>query len=280
MRSLTLRRTAAAFAVPLALGVLTACGNDDSTNAADPQAPDTSASVSDPSSSATTNAGPQVRQVDPAAFVDRLKNAARSLTTARFKMSMDLSGQTVYTKGALDMTGDHPAMQLSMDPTGMGTLIDMRIVDNAMYMQDPTGGSGKYLKMDLSDPNGPLGDVGGAFDSYNPNEMISKMSPDAFRKVTDLGRQSVGGRDLEHFKVVLDTHAATQMFDNLPSTASLPKTVTYDLWLDSQNRMAKFKMLMKKVSQVTATYSDYGAEVHIVAPPASQVMAMPAGAQG
>jgi len=56
--------------------------------------------------------------------------------------------------------------------------------------------------------------------------------------------------------------------------------MTYDMWLDSENRMARFKMLMKKVTQVTASYSDYGADVHITAPPASQVMEMPAGTNG
>jgi hypothetical protein len=53
--------------------------------------------------------------------------------------------------------------------------------------------------------------------------------------------------------------------------------VTYDIWLDSEDRMAKFTMLMKKVSRITATYSDYGADVHITAPDPSDVMAMPGG---
>jgi hypothetical protein len=188
---------------------------------------------------------------------------------------MEMAGQTVYAKGALDMTGDHPAMQISMDLTGMGTPTDMRIVDDVMYIQDPTTGGGKYFQMDLSDPNGPLGDMGGVFDSYNPDDMISNMSPAAFRKVTDLGGQSVGGRQLEHYRVVVDTRAATQVFKNLPSTATLPKTMTYDMWLDGESRMARFTMLMKKVSKVTATYSDYGADVHITAPPASQITELP-----
>jgi hypothetical protein len=275
MRSLTLRRLAVAVAVPMALGSLAACGNDDSTQAADPGAGQVSTGTptTDTKTDTKTDTGP--RRVEPAAFVDRLKTAARSITTARFKMTMDFAGQTMYASGALDMTGDHPAMQFSMDPTGMGTPIDMRIVDDVMYMQDPTGSTGKYLEVDLSDPNGPLGAMGGVFDSYNPDQMIAKMSPDAFRKVTDLGSQTVGGRQLEHYRVVFDTKAAANVFENLPSTASLPKTISYDLWLDGQDRMAKFTMLMKKVSKVTATYSRYGADVHITAPPASQVTELP-----
>ncbi|HET7066079.1 MAG TPA: hypothetical protein VFI21_00585, partial [Nocardioides sp.] len=55
----------------------------------------------------------------------------------------------------------------------------------------------------------------------------------------------------------------------------MPKTVTYDMWLDSQSRMARFTMLMKNVTRVSATYSDYGADVHIAAPAPSQVTEVP-----
>jgi hypothetical protein len=278
MRSLTLRRTALVLVVPVVLATLSACGGGASTTAADPA--DSSSSAGSPSSSATPDSGDTGHPVDPAAFVARLKTAARALTTARFTMTMELSGQSVEAKGALDMTGAHPAMEISMDLTGMGTPIDMRLVDDFMYIQDPTNGSGKYLKMDLSDPDGPLGDLGDALDSYNPDELISKLSPDAFRKVTDLGSSTVRGRQLEHYRVVLNTGVASRMFSNLPSTASLPKTLTYDMWLDSQDRMARFTMLMKRVTRVTATYTDYGADVHITAPDPSQVTSMPSGASG
>jgi hypothetical protein len=56
--------------------------------------------------------------------------------------------------------------------------------------------------------------------------------------------------------------------------------MTYDMWLDSANRMVKFTMLMKKVSRVTATYTDYGADIRISPPPASQIMKMPSTATG
>jgi hypothetical protein len=279
MRSLTLRRAAIVAVVPLTFAALTACGTDSSTTAADPGGSPSSSATS-PSASTSADSGDAGQTVDPAAFVDRLKTAAQALTTARFTMNMDLSGQSVQAKGVLDMTGDQPAMQISMDLTGMGTPTDMRIVDGVMYIQDPTSGSGKYLKMDLGDPNGPLAGLGDTMDSYNPNEMLGKLSPDTFQKVTDLGSDSVGGEQVEHYRVVLDTNVASQMLKNLPSTASLPRTVTYDMWLDSQDRMAKFTMLMKKVTQVTATYSDYGADVHVTAPDPSDVMEIPGSTTG
>ena len=276
MRSLTLRRVTLAAVVPLAIGPLAACGDGGSTTAADPQASvsDSPSSPSSPTGSRTPDAGSKHTAVDPADFADRLKTAAKAITTARFTMSMDLGGQTVYAKGALDMTGERPAMQLTMDLTGMGTPSEMRLVEGIMYVEAP-GTNGKFVKMDLSDPNGPLAGYGDALTDYDPQSMINSMSPDAFRKVTDLGSQSVDGQQLERYRITLDTAAVTKMFQNLPSTSSLPRSVTYDLWLDGQSRLARFKMLLKGVSAVTATYSDYGADVNITAPDPSHVVAMP-----
>jgi hypothetical protein len=274
MRTLTLRRMALVAAVPLALSTLAACGdNSSSSTAADPAAP-TSAATSD----ATTGGDPSgAKSVDPADFLNTMKSAAKAITTAKFTMNMDLSGQTVSAQGALDMTGDKPAMQLTMDLSGMGTKTEMRLVDGVMYIQDPTSNSGKYLKMDLSDPNSPMAGMGDALTNYDPQSMIDQMSPDAFQKVTDLGQESVGGQTLEHYRIVLDTSAATKMLGNLPSSASMPKQIGYDMWLDDQNRMAKFSMTMKKVAHVTATYTDYGADVNITAPDPADVVEMPSG---
>lgn len=274
MRTLTLRTVAIAASVPLALSTLAACGNSNSSSmAAGPAAPTTSAS-SDPSTGGDSSGS---TSVDPADFLNTMKEAAKQITTAKFSMDMDMSGQTVSAQGALDMTGDKPAMQLTMDLSGMGTNTEMRLVDGIMYIQDPTSNSGKFLKLDLSDPNSPMAGMGDALTNYDPQSMIDQMSPDAFQKVTDLGQESVGGQSLEHYRIVLDTAGATKMLGNLPSSASMPKQIGYDMWLDDQNRMAKFTMTMKKVARVTATYSDYGADEHITAPPASQITEMPSG---
>lgn len=275
MRSLTLRRAALAAAVPLALGSLAACGHSSPQAVPDPH---TGSGDSGSSGSSSPTASPThavAKKVDPAAFVAALKRSATSITTARFTMSMDVSGQVVTARGALDMTGDKPAMRLTMDLTGMGVPTEMRILDGYLYVQDPTSGTGKYLKLDLSDPNGPLGDMGGTLDSLDPQSMVQHISPHVFRKVTDLGAATLHGQRVEHYRVVADTHAAGQLMHNLPSTASLPRTMSYDVWLDSQHRMARFTVLLKKVSKVTATYQDYGADVNITAPPASQIETAP-----
>jgi hypothetical protein len=130
--------------------------------------------------------------------------------------------------------------------------------------------------MNMSDPNGPLGSMGNTLGGVDPKSLLDQMSPDVFKKVVYRGTQAIDGRQLKRYTVTLDT-TAVPMLKGMPesATASLPKTMTYDLWIDDQGRMAQFKMLMKKVLSMTMTYSDFGAPVDIKAPDPSKVQAMP-----
>jgi hypothetical protein len=274
MRILTIRRAAAAAVLPLALGSLTACGNNGASTAADPAAPQSSpaggVSTHGGSTSGKTDAS---HRVGSAQFLAMVKAGARKLTTAKFSMSMDASGQQITADGALDMTGSRPAMKMSMDLSGMGTPTDIILLGATMYVAVP-GGNGTFLKMDLTDPTGPMGSMGDTLGGIDPKSLMDQLSPDVFKKVVYDGTEVVRGQQLKRYTVTVDA-SAVPMLKGMPSTASLPKTRTYDLWLDDQGRMAKFKMLMKKVVSMTLTYSDFGASVDITAPDPSQVQSMP-----
>jgi len=274
MRTLTLRKAALVAALPIALSSLAACGSGSSqATATDPQAAASSGSTD--GSAPTQDAAPATaKPVDKAEFLAMLKSAADKITTARFAMTMDLSGQSVPVKGVIDMTGDSPAMQMTMDVTGMGTPTEMRLVDKVIYLQVPGAGT-KFYKIDLTDPNGPMASLGGdAFDNIDPGELTATMPPRAFTKVTDHGVTTVKGQQLHHYTARMDLRSMRKL-PNLPSTASLPRTAAYDVWLDDQGRFARFEMLMKNTMRMTARYSDYGTAAHVVVPPASDVMAMP-----
>jgi hypothetical protein len=274
MRILTFRKAAVAVVLPLALSSLAACGSTSSSSTAGDPA---STTPSSPTRSATHgSAGPaRGTTVNSVRFLAMVKAGAKSLTTAKFKMSMDISGQLVTADGALDMSGNTPAMKMSMDLTGMGTPTDMTLIDGSMYIAVP-GSNGKFMKLDLSDPNGPLGSLGNTVGGVDPKSLLDQMSPDVFKKVVYRGTAKLGGQQVRRYTVTLDT-SAVPMLKGMPasSTASLPKTMTYDLWLDGQGRMARFKMLMKTVLSMTMTYSDFGVPVNITAPSPSDVTSMP-----
>lgn len=274
MRILTIRRAAVAAVLPLALGSLAGCGGSNgSSTTADP-----AGSSSTPTSGTTTgrgSTGAQSKTVNSAQFLAMVKAGAHKLTTAKFSMKLDASGQQISADGVLDMTGSSPAMKISMDLSGMGTPTDMVLLGGMMYIAVP-GSNGTFMKMDLTDPNGPMGSMGDTLGGIDPKSLMDQLSPHVFKKVVYDGTDTVGGQRLKHYSVTLDT-SAVPVLKGVPSssTASLPKTMSYDLWLDSQGRMAQLKMLMKKVLSMTLTYYDFGAPVDIKAPDPSKVQSMP-----
>jgi hypothetical protein len=274
MRIITIRKAAVAAVLPLALSSLAGCGSNESSATAGDPAPTTPTS---PTSSATHHAsGPgKGTVVDSAKFLAMVKAGAKSLTTAKYKMSMDVSGQLVTAYGALDLSGDSPAMKISMDLSGMGTPTDMIVVDGSMYVASP-GSAGTYFKMDLNDPNGPLGSMSANLGGVDPKGMLDQLKPDVFKKVVYRGTQTIGGQQAKRYTLTLDTSVLPTLSGMSSSTkVSLPKTMTYDLWLDDQGRTVRFKLLMKKVLSMTATYSEFGVPVSIKAPDPSHVTSMP-----
>jgi hypothetical protein len=266
MRTLTVRRAAAGTVLPLALVSLAACGSRSSQ--------EVTGEVNAPSSTPSP-AAPAHHQVSSAAFVASIKHATSQITTARIRMRMNGSGQTIPISGVIDMTGEHPAMRMTMDLSGMGTPSDLRLVDQTVYIQVP-GTKGKFYKVDLTDPNGPLGALGGTLDKMDPNSLMAQLTPAMFKHVTGLGAATVGGRRLHHYRAIVDVRAQSKLasLPKLPHVA-LPKTATYDVWLDDQGRMARFAMVMGRSMTMSATYTDYGTAPHVTAPPAGDVMELP-----
>lgn len=272
MRTLTQRLAAVAAALPLVLGSLAACGNDDSSaTAGDPGAAASSAPTDD--AAAEPQAGSAVSSTD---FLALVQTAAQKTSTDKVAMTIDTSGgQTVTMEGEMDLTGDKPAVRMTMDMSSAGLdQVEMRLVDGVMYMNMGQLSNGKFVKFDLGDPNSPLGSLSSSLDNLDPAQMIGKLGPDAFRHVTYVGTDSVG----RHYQATL-VSGKTSILKGLPSsvTANLPKTASYDTWLDSEGRLAKFQVLLPKSSKMTATYGDYGVDLDITAPDASQVTEMPAG---
>ncbi|MGC4111617.1 MAG: hypothetical protein QM747_14590 [Nocardioides sp.] len=263
MQTRTVRKAAVAVVLPLALGTLAACGSDSSGTALSPQA-------TTGGQQTTSASGSQVTSAD---FVKLMQGAASKITTVKVAMTGDASGQKFSMKGDMDLTGDKPAMDMTMDMASSGLSgLSMRLVDGTMYVSLGAMTQGKYVKFDLDDPNNPLGSLSSSLDQLDPAKMIGQMGPDVFQHVRYLGSSPAG----KHYRATLITAKAPQI-KGLPAsaTANLPKTMAYDAWMDSQGRFTRFVVSVPKFMKMTAQYSDYGAPVHITAPPASQITSMP-----
>lgn len=274
-RSLTLRRSLAALALPLLLGGLAACGSDD--EGADPAASSSSSSSSTESQDSTeTESG---GEVDKAAFVDDLKAGLKASTTAQMTMDMDMGGQGITADGAVDYTTSPPQMAMSMEsPAAAGQSIEMRLVDKVLYMNMGQMTGNKFVKYDLSDPNNLPPGMDQLTSTMNPLAAFDSFE-EGVQSVVFVGDEDVDGQQLGHYKVKVDTSKIEQ-FKALEGQAQLPETVSYDLWLDDQNRMGKMAMDMDMGSapvKMEVAFTDWGEPVDIAAPADSEIAELPKG---
>jgi hypothetical protein len=218
--------------------------------------------------------------VDPDEFVDTVADGVKASTTAHLEMKMSVGEQlTTDATGEIDYTTTPPSLQMDMDIPGAGTT-DMVFVDGIIYMKLGEMSGGKYWKVDPADEDGMLGGMGKMLNQSDPVGALEAMKP-GIDKVTFDGEEDVDGRDLDHYELTIDMETVMKSFGgDLPSEAAsaMPKSVTYDLWLDDENRFAKMTMAYPVLDQQTSTemsLDDWGKDVSIEAPPADEVTDMP-----
>ncbi|MDF1605486.1 LppX_LprAFG lipoprotein [Nocardioides sp. YIM 152315] len=275
--STTARRTLAAAAIaPLLLTGFAACGDDG----------DDSGSGADSGGSA---AGSLIladlsegEEVAPDEFVDTVAAGLEESTTAHMEMTMSMGEQfSAESEGDLDYTSDPPSMQMSMDIPGVGDM-EMVMVDGVIYMKSAAMSGDKYWKIDLSDPDSPLGKMG--FDKLleqsDPVGALESMK-DGIDTVTFEGSEDVDGRELDHYELTIDMQSAMDTLGgDLPSeaTKAMPESVTYDLWLDDEDRFAQMQMetpVMDQTMDMEMSLDDWGQDVSVEAPPADEITDMP-----
>jgi hypothetical protein len=266
------RALAAGVVVPLVLLGVSACGDDDakSGDAATQGAPDRDQDQVDSSESPDSQLTGD--EVDPDDFGNRLAAAYDGVKSASMEMSIDASGQTMDATGVVDYSGDDPAMSMEMNGAtfGAGT-VKVILVDRTMYMQMPGQGR-KYLEVALDDPNSPLAGSFGSMESFDPRATIESFTK-SLDSVREIGEEDVNGTNATHYVVTADT---TDIAGDLGADAGqLPDKLTYDIWLDGQDRPVQMEIDLEDQGKVSVQMSDYDEPVTIKAPPSSQVQKMP-----
>jgi hypothetical protein len=274
--TLTVRRTLAAAAATTALAALAGCGGDDAEKAADtsssssatPSAsptPDDSTSASTGESDAPS-AGDSVSTADFAAV---MKNALDKATTAHVEMDLGGASGAGTAEGDADYTATPPEIAMTMDLAELGGQVEVRMVEGTMYLKAATFGD-KWVSFPLDDPSSPLGGMADLFDVTKTLENFAAAVTSASHDTQD-----VDGESLDHYTATVDTE---KLLASMPSAAgaagSLPGTVTQEWWFDGDGLIRKFSGDFGPAS-TSMTFSDWGAEVDIEAPPSDEVTSMP-----
>jgi hypothetical protein len=195
-------------------------------------------------------------------------------------MTMSTSGTAKLTaQGDVDYGHGQPSMTMTMSmpqmQMGKGPMA-MRYVDKVLYMQIPgLTPPGKFMAIDPSDKTSPLAkSFSSTTNELDPMKSLVAMQS-AIRSVKRVGKQSIDGDTVEHYKLTVDTAALLKNFAPAAGPpAGMPKTVTYDLWLDEQHllRRTSFDLLD---THFEATMSKWGEPVHVQRPSADQIVKGP-----
>ncbi len=249
-----MRRIAASVLATGLLVGLTACNSDDKTDG-----------------SASDNA--QAAALTKDNFAQSVVAAQSDAQSAHVEATVEAQGQTLTLSG--DIAGlDHPdstSMDLSMDFGGQQ--MQLIVLDKSLYVKGDglSEVKGKsWLKIDLSDPDNPMGQI---FDAANPGNFAAYLN--GITKFDDQGTETVDGVSAHHYSVTVDTTkmmAANPIFKGQDqATLGLPDEVTSDVYVDSDNRPVSMNVDLGATGAFEVHFSDYGKDVSIEAPPASDV---------
>jgi hypothetical protein len=271
---ITRTRTLAAIATAaLALTALAGCGSDDKSKDAGPKTTVSSSSSpsasSSPSDDVTGDTSPAA-DGEAAAPGERLtaKNlVATMLAAMREKktahMTMEL-GSSISADADVRYSSDATEMKMSME---MGpTTAQVILVDGTVYMQQSAGS--KFVKISKDTPG--VGDMITQLTGLSPSSSVSAMRG-SLKKVQYVGRATVKGTTVDKYRVTADTAAMARTLGSTAGMGDLPKTVSYDLYVDSDHLMRRIDMKIAGQS-ITMLVDKWGEPVDITAPPASEVL--------
>jgi hypothetical protein len=219
-----------------------------------------------------------------------------------FKMNVSAAGQAgalvMNGRGEVALGGHRAELVFHMASPQAGMSIDMteRLIGTDLYMRSPllTSGVGTpWVRLDLQRLGARAGiDLNALMSMRNsdPTEMLSYLQASS-RSLELVGEDTIRGVKAAHYHVVVDLQ---KIADSAPAAERRAfrrimaeelrvlgtHTLPVDVWIDSSGlvRRERVDMTLRSPSlpqdvsmQMTMDLFDFGAPVHVVAPPAGQV---------
>ena len=280
MRVTPLARRLGAAALVLTVGAgLTSCSDDaastDSSSASDEGVdPSTDEPVEDAGDEETSAPAEALAELSADDFYPSVMAAMREAGTFNFETVSDSAGQAQTMAGQARFSD--AGMEMRASSTGAQAM-ELILLGQAMYMKSAELGTGdKWIKIDLSDPDSLFGMIGKATD---PEVMFKAMeSP---QELELIGSEDVDGVATNHYRITMDPSKYLAAMDFPAAMADmLPEELVTEMWVDTDNLPRKFAQTLEvpsatggaaTSSTTEGTYSDFGTDVEIEAPPADQV---------
>lgn len=207
-------------------------------------------------------------------FVDTVTKAQLDAGSSHVQMDMTSQGQTVKASGDV-LVSDKLAdtkMSMTMQMPGKGTM-DMRLVDEILYMNMGQMTQNKFVKIDLTDPSNPVGkSFAGMADRMDPANSVEQLDG-AITKLDKAGDPvEIDGVEAQPYSVTVDTKKMTQNNKELGAAAAgLPDTVTYKFWVGVEDHLPRKFTTDVAGADVEVLFTKWGESVDVKAPPKSQI---------
>jgi len=208
-------------------------------------------------------------------FSSEVIKAQTAAKTAHVDATIVAQGQKMSLTGEMQMVKNDVAFDMSMTGAALGGGAQLVLVDQVIYLKMPgLSQTDKFIEIDIGDKSNPIAKM---FD-----QMMGQLDPsktfqafDAITRLQNRGTQEIDGVETTHYTVQVDTQKALEaqgLSGQVPS-GQLPKTLTYDVWVDGQHLVRKLRMDIQG-TKIDMNLSQWGEPVDITAPPPSQVASM------
>lgn len=271
MRTSTVATTVAGTLLAL---TLTGCGGDEEPTAGEP-APSASSPTESPTESPSESPTESETTDEPTddraasdAFLDRLK--AGMGEEGSVHVDMDMTGLVdVSAEGDTTYGPDGSEMRLTMQVSNVpGGPMEMVVVDEVAYMSIPgVTGRGKFFEIDKSHPAFKGFDAG-----MSPTDSFKAFEA-GLESVEEVGADEVGGDPTTHYRLEVDAQKAMGA-SGQPTVPGLPDTLTYDVWLDAEDRMRRIVYELGG-NRATVDMTAWGEDVTIQAPDKTDIVKAP-----
>ncbi|TCI96485.1 LppX_LprAFG lipoprotein [Aeromicrobium sp. IC_218] len=248
---------ATALAAALVLG---ACGSDG----------DAEKTSSDSGSASSSKDADQASTLTKDDFAERVAAAQVEAGTSHMTMTVDAAGQKITGEGDVRVSDDpaETAVAMKMD-TGQTGAMDLVLVDQVMYMRLGELTSGKYVKIDLTDDSNPIGkQYGSLVDQLDPSAQVEQLDQaiSGFEATGD--PVEIDGVQAQPYEVTVDTSKLAES-GAAQGAAGMPATIQYTMWIGPDDLIRR--MTTTSAGQVTVDYSQWGEDLDIAAPKASEI---------
>ncbi|MFF5987802.1 LolA-like protein [Prauserella flavalba] len=229
---------------------------------------------------------------DPQQLAAAASEKTAESKSSKFSMDMNMAGMQMTANGEGLYDGANTKMSMNMEM--MGQSVEMRLVDQAMYMkmaglEAQTGGK-PWAKISLDGTDPMSQQLSSSMEQSDPTKTLEYIKEAG--EITNSEKTTLDGQEVTHYTIELDfKKIASEMgaaSGITPEQAEqLPAKLPMELWLNSDNLPVQVVMDMGKMmeaagaggqeAKMTMKYSDWGAPVTVEAPPADQVGEMPMG---